>query len=129
PPRVGPRFAGRRHRVVAASLLLTLVAGLGLAEASGVSNVRGVVVRLFFPDGTLIVEVDDPEVSVRIDGSNLVITGTGVKELRVKPGDYRVVASKDGRVVQQELVRVERNGQRLFRVTRETVSAAVADKG
>ena len=39
-------------------------------------------------------------VSVRIDGSDLVITGTGVKELRVKPGDYRVVASKDGRVVQ-----------------------------
>ena len=108
---VGPRFAGRRHRVVAASLLLALVAGLGLAEASGVSNVRGVVVRLFFPDGTLVVEVDDPGVSVRIDGSDLVITGTGVKELRVKPGDYRVVASKDGRVVQQELVRVERNGR------------------
>ena len=129
PPRVGPRFAGRRPRVVAASLLLTLVAGLGLAEASGVSNVRGVVVRLFFPDGTLVVEVDDPGVSVRIDGSDLVITGTGVKELRIKPGDYRVVASKDGRVVQQELVRVERNGQRVFRVTRETVSAAVADKG
>ena len=51
-------------------------------------------------------------VSVRIDGSDMVITGTGVKEIRVKPGDYRVVASKDGRVVQQELVRVERNGQR-----------------
>ena len=129
PPRIGPRFAGRRHRVVAASFLLVLLAGLGLAEASGVSNVRGVVVRLFFPDGTLVVEVDDPGVSVRIDGSDLVITGTGVKELRVKPGDYRVVASKDGRVVQQELVRVERNGQRIFRVTRETVSAAISDKG
>ena len=129
PPRVRPRFAGRRHRVVAASLLLTLLAGLGLAEASGVSNVRGVVIRLFFPDGTLVVEVDDPGVSVRIDGSDLVITGTGVKELRVKPGDYRVVASKDGRVVQQELVRVERNGRRVFRVTRETVPAAIADKG
>ena len=54
PLRVRPRFAGRRHRVVAASLLLALLAGLGLAEASGVSNVRGVVVRLFFPDGTLV---------------------------------------------------------------------------
>jgi formylglycine-generating enzyme required for sulfatase activity len=67
-------------------------------------------------------------VSVRIDGSDLVITGTGVKELRVKPGAYRVVANKDGRVVQQELVRVERNGQRVFRVTRETVSAKTSDK-
>jgi formylglycine-generating enzyme required for sulfatase activity/serine/threonine protein kinase len=129
PLRVRPRFANRRHRVVAASLLLALLAGLGLAEASGVTNVRGVVVRLFFPDGTLVVEVDDPGVSVRIDGSELVITGTGVKELRVKPGDYRVVASKDGRVVQQDLVRVERNGRRVIRVTRETVSAAISDKG
>ena len=125
PLRVRPRFAGRRHRVVAASLLLALLAGLGLAEASGVSNVRGVVIRLFFPDGTLVVEVDDPGVSVRIDGSDLVITGTGVKELRVKPGDYRVVASKDGRVVQQDLVRVERNGRRVFRVAREAVAAVV----
>ena len=86
PPGVGPRFAGRRHRVVAASLLLALLAGLGLAEASGVSNVRGVVVRLFFPDGTLVVEVDDPGVSVRIDGSDLVVTGTGVKQLPRQAG-------------------------------------------
>ena len=110
-------------------MLLTLLAGLGLAEASGVSNVRGVVIRLFFPDGTLVVEVDDPEVSVRIDGSDLVITGTGVKELRVKPGDYRVVASKDGRVVQQELVRVERNGRCVIRVTRETVAGGDPRQG
>ena len=67
--------------------------------------------------------------SVRIDGSDLVITGTGVKELRVKPGDYRVVASKDGRIVQQELVRVERNGRRVIRVAREAVPAAISDKG
>jgi regulation of enolase protein 1 (concanavalin A-like superfamily) len=124
-PQVRSPIAARRHWVVAASLVLALLAGLGLAEASGVSNVRGVVVRLFFPDGTLVVEVDDPGVSVRIDGSDLVITGTGVKELRVRPGDYRVVASKDGRVVQQDLVRVERNGRRVVRVASE--AAAVVD--
>ena len=121
-----PRFAGRRW-VVAASLLLTLVVGLGLAEASGVADVRGAVIRLFFPDGTLVVEVDDPGVSVRIDGSDMVITGAGVKEIRVKPGDYKVVASKDGRVVQQELVTVERNGRRVIRVTKE--ATAVVAKG
>ena len=64
--------------------------------------------------------------SVRIDGSDMVITGAGVKEIRVKPGDYKVVASKDGRVVQQELVTVERNGRRVIRVAREAV--AVVDK-
>ncbi len=125
-PHVRRPIAVRRHWVVAASLLLAVLVGLGLAEASGVSDVRGAVIRLLFPDGTLIVEVDDPAVSVRIDGSDLVITGTGVKELRVKPGDYRVVAKKDGRVVQQDLVKVERNGRRVIRVARE--AAAVADK-
>ncbi len=126
PLGVRARSAGRRW-VVAASLLLTLSVGLGLAEASGVADVRGAVIRLFFPDGTLVVEVDDPGVSVRIDGSDMVITGAGVKEIRVKPGDYKVVASKDGRVVQQELVTVERNGRRVIRVTKE--AAAVVAKG
>jgi serine/threonine protein kinase/regulation of enolase protein 1 (concanavalin A-like superfamily) len=123
PRRVQPRFAGHRHWVVAASLVLTLLVGLGLAEAAGVSDVRGVVIRLFHPDGTLVVEVDDPGVSVRIDGADLVITGTGVKELRVKPGDYRVVASKDGQIVQQDIVKVERNGRRVVRVAREAAAA------
>ena len=84
PLRVRPRFA--RHRwLVAASVFLALLAGLGLAQASGVADLRGLVIRLFSPDGTLVVEVDDPGVSVRIDGSDMVITGTGLKELHVKP--------------------------------------------
>ena len=38
--------------------------GFGFTEATGVTNVRGTVIRLFSPEGTLVVEVDDPAVSV-----------------------------------------------------------------
>jgi hypothetical protein len=77
------------------------------------------VVRLFYPDGTLVVEIDDPGVSVGVDGSDVVITGAGGKEIRLKPGQYQVVASRDGKVVRKELVTVERNGRRVVRITKE----------
>lgn len=54
----------RRHWATAAAVLLALLATISLTEAMGVTNVRGTVVRLFSPDGTLIVEVDDPNVRV-----------------------------------------------------------------
>jgi hypothetical protein len=38
--------------------------------------VRGTVIRLFSPDRTLVVEVDDPGVSMTVDGSD-VITDAG----------------------------------------------------
>src|SRR5262249_4878188 len=65
-------------------------------------------------------EVDDPEVSVKIDGSELVITGAGAKEIRLKPGQYKVEASKDGKIVSQELVTVTRNDRKVVRVIKES---------
>jgi serine/threonine protein kinase len=116
-------FHGRRWLMaVAASLLL--FAGFGLTEATGFTTVSGTVIRLFSPDGTLVVEVDDPGVSVAIDGEELVITGTGVKEIRLKPGKYKVQASKDGKLVHQELVTVTKNGRQVVRVSREGQSVA-----
>ena len=38
-----------------------MLAGLSLTEASGVTNLRATVIRVLTPDGTLVVEVDDPE--------------------------------------------------------------------
>ena len=82
-------------------------------------DVRGTVVRLFSPEGTLVVEVDDPNVSVSVDGEDVVITGAGAREIRLKPGQYKVKASRDGQTVSEELVRVERNGKQIVRVRRE----------
>ena len=113
------RSGDHRWRWVAAAAMVLLVAGLSLGEVSGVTDVRGTVIRLFSPEGTLIVEVDDPTMSVRVDGEDLIITGGGTKEIRLQPGQYKVEASKEGRVVRQELVQVTQNGRRVLRITKE----------
>jgi hypothetical protein len=112
-------WLGRRKWIWAAAALFLLCAGLGLGEATGVTDVRGTVIRLFSPEGTLVVEVDDPGVSVAVDGGDVVITGAGAKEIRLKPGQYKVEASKDGKVVRQELVTVTRNGRQVVRINKE----------
>jgi hypothetical protein len=113
-----PPRARRRRGLFAAAVVLLLV-GWGLAEAGGVTDVRGLVIRFFAPEGTLVVEVDDPAVSVAVDGADVVITGAGAREIRLKPGQYKVEASKDGKVVRRELVTVSRNGRQVVRVSKE----------
>ena len=113
-----PRFRTSRW-ATAAAVLLAFVVGIGLAEASGVTDVRGTVIRLFSPEGTLVVEIDDPGVGVRIDGSDLVIRGARAEEIRLKAGRHTVEATRDGKLVSQELVQVERDGRRVVRVSRE----------
>jgi serine/threonine protein kinase len=117
--RLHAPLAGKKRYWVAAAVLLLGLSGLIVTEAAGVTDVRGTVIRLFSPEGTLLVEVDDPGVSVTIDGEEIIITGTGMKEIRLKPGQYQVKASKDGKTVREELIRIERNGKRAVRISRE----------
>ncbi len=129
-PARGPaRLAGptRRRWLWAAAALALLLAGLGVGEATGVTDVRGTVIRLFSPEGTLVVEVDDPGVSVTVDGSDVVITGAGAREIRLKPGQYQVEASKDGQVVRRELVTVAKDGRQVVRVSKESAPLTAAE--
>src|SRR5262249_34751259 len=71
-------------------------------------------------------EVDDPSVSVAVDGADVVITGAGAKEIRLKPGRYKVQASKGGKVVRQELVSVTRNGRQVVRISKEAPPPAAS---
>ena len=120
PPAIRRPRVPTRRRATAAAVLLALLGGLGATEATGVSDVRGTVIRLFSPEGTLEVQVDDPGVSVRIDGSDVVITGAGVEEIRLRPGLHTVEARKDGKVVSRELVSITKDGRQVVRVSRET---------
>jgi hypothetical protein len=113
----------RRYAWAAAAAGLLLLAGLGLTEATGVTGLRGTVVRLFTAQGTLVVASDDPDVRIAIDGEEVSITGAGVQELRVKPGRYTVQARKDGQLVREELVTVTRNGKEVVRISRESPAA------
>jgi hypothetical protein len=125
-----PARLGRRSWVWAAAAMVLLCIGLGLGEATGVTDVRGTVIRLFSPEGMLVVEVDDPGVSVAVDGADIVITGAGAREIRLKPGQYKVEASKNGKVVRRELVTVERKGREIVRITAEPapVTATATEK-
>ncbi len=84
PPRRVRRFPWN----VAAGVLLILAMRVGMTEATGSTNVGSTVIRWLTPEGTLVVEVDDPAISVAIDGEDVVVTGAGVKEIRLKPGPH-----------------------------------------
>jgi len=109
----------RRAVGVAATALLGICLLIAVTEATGITNFAATILRITTGTGTLVVQVDDPQVSVAIDGEELVITGAGPKELRLKPGDYEVQATKDGRLVKQELVTIQRGGRQVVSVHRE----------
>ncbi len=122
----------RRPWAVAACGLIVALAGFGLTEATGVTNLRATVIRIFTPEGTLVVETDDPGVKVTIEGDGgLVITGAGPQEVRLKAGSYRLQAAKDGQSVRldQELVTIAKGDKQVVRVSLEPpVQASAAPK-
>jgi hypothetical protein len=133
-PRAQTGARGRRW-ATAAVILLVIASGLGVTEATGVTNLRATVIRIFTPDGTLIVEVDDPSVKVTVEGDGgLVITGAGLEEIRLRPGDYRVHADRDGKPVplEGELVSVAKGSREVVKMKMERApaqAAAKAEKG
>ena len=95
-----------RMTVAAAALLLMVVTiGLGAARAGGLPALESLVKTVFrirTTEGILAVQVDDPDVKLRVDGEELVLTGTGPQEFRYRPGRHQVVAIKDGVALLQE---------------------------
>jgi WD40 repeat protein len=125
--RPGPRSPGRRGRGwrVAAAALVLLLGSLTLTEATGVTRVAATVLRILTPDGTLAVEVEDANVKVTIEGDGgLVITGAGPQEVRLRPGSYRLRATKDGKPIQNEVVTISRGDKQVVRVSLEGAGLA-----
>lgn len=120
-----------RHRwaMVATGLLFCVFAGLSMTEATGVTQIRATVIRIFTPDGTLIVEVDDPRVKVTIEGDGgLIITGAGLDEIRLRPGNYKLHAERDGKSVplERDLVTISNGDRKVVKVKLEAPPAAVS---
>ncbi len=112
----------RRHWAAVAAGLLCLLVGVGFSEATGMTRLTATVVRLLTPDGTLVVEVNDPSVKVTIEGDGgLIITGAGAQKVRLRPGSYRLNATKDGKPVRldRDLVTVTRADKQVVRVRLE----------
>ncbi|GEM_PF-2508955 len=129
-PRWTSSPAARRRRpwrVVAAAALLVAIA-LGITEATGVTHLAVTIIRIVVPDGTLIIEVNDPKINVTIEGDGGVrITGAGPQEIRLRPGDYRLEASKDGKLVHKELVNIRRGDKTTVAVRIEPAAVAIAN--
>jgi serine/threonine protein kinase/WD40 repeat protein len=120
-----PSSLKRRRWAIAAALLLCVLGGLGVTEATGVSQVVPTVIRIIQGDGSLIVQVDDPQVRVTVEGDGgLLITGAGPQEVRLRPGSYKLRASKDGKTVREELVNITRGGREVVTVTLEASGQA-----
>jgi hypothetical protein len=103
------------------AVLLIGAVGLGITEAAGVTDVReflGIVLRLKTPEGTLVIEIEDPDVEVSIDGSEVVLAGITKKELRLKPGNYQYRATRNGEPAESEWVTIERDGKTVVRIQR-----------
>jgi serine/threonine protein kinase/WD40 repeat protein len=116
--------------IAAAAVLLCLLAGFSLTEATGVTNLGTTVVRIFTPGGTLVVESDDPEVMVTIeDDGGVIISRAGTQEVRLRPGNYKVRADKNGKPValDQDLVTITGPGRKRVRVRLEGLEEGTND--
>ncbi len=102
--------------VAAAALVLGT---LSLTEIAGITGFRGVVIRLLWPDGTLVVEVDDPGIQLKLDDSELHISGAGFREIRLKPGQYTLEANRNGQAIRRELITITQGGRRVLRISQE----------
>ena len=105
-----PRRRGRWVATLAGVVLFALVVG-----------VAGVVITVQTGDGLLVVEADDPNVTVEVDGNDL---GVGTREIRLKVGGHLVRAFRNGEPALDEVVTIERGGRRVIRVHREPTEAA-----
>jgi hypothetical protein len=66
--------------------------------------------------GTLVIEVDDPAVKVTVEGDGgITIAGAGPQEVRLRPGSYRYMATRDGKLLETELITIKRGDTQTVR--------------
>lgn len=119
---IGPRRSEpflQSPLVKLAAALVIMLGVFGITEATGVTRFASTVIRLTTGSGTLVIESDDPGVKIAINGEEVTITGGGVEELTLRPGEYKIAALKDGQPVKQELVSITRNGKTVVRMSLE----------
>ena len=109
-----------RRRLAAVFLVLALVS-LGVAESSGLTHLSATLIRMSMPDGILSIAIDDPAVAISVeDEGGIVITGAGPREVRLRPGSYRLSAIRHGKTIKDELITITRGGKQVVTISRET---------
>jgi WD40 repeat protein len=124
----GAVVPGRRALAWAVGLGLAVLVGLWMAEAVGaarVSDFLATVLRIPTRDGILVVEVDDPEVGVEVDGESIAIRGAGPKMVRLGPGMHHVRAERDGVSILDRPVEIRRGGRTIVSAKLESAPRPV----
>jgi WD40 repeat protein len=124
PRRRWPRFLCRFG--AGAALVIAVLTVTELTGITGLIQAAATVLRLRTPDGTLVIEIDDPGVGVTIDDGEVIFTGPGVREIRLRPGRHKLRATRDGALVGQEVLTVKHGEKRLIRAHLEPNDTAIA---
>ncbi len=74
--------------------------------------------RVTSPKGNLVVEIEDPDATVSIDGTELKLTGAGTHSVELTAGEYKLNTERDSGT-ETETITIERQGNRVVRVRRE----------
>jgi hypothetical protein len=112
----------RPHRclIVLAVAFVLVVVALAMVPTAHAATSDAAVIRIITSEGTLLVRVDDPDVSVRVEGSEIVVTGSGFKELRLPTGDIATQDSDDGPPVGATIVTITRGDKEILNIRRAT---------
>ncbi|MEZ5944736.1 MAG: bifunctional serine/threonine-protein kinase/formylglycine-generating enzyme family protein [Planctomycetaceae bacterium] len=112
------KVAGRgRQRMMTWGVLLLLLIFIGM-ESTGATQMTAFVMRIAAGKGTLIINVDDPTVEVSVTDNKVRLKWDG-QQLRLSPGEYYIQATRDGKLVQQEVITVRRGKEAVFSVRLE----------
>jgi WD40 repeat protein len=133
---VFPRVRVEQVVIAAAILFIGLIFTFAVTEATGITRIVATLIRVETPNGTIVIDVADPNIDVALDGETVNISGPGIHSLRVKPGTHRVWAAQYGRPLLDQQITVERGGQQVVRITlpaeslsgRGTVRPATSDR-
>jgi hypothetical protein len=117
----------RRRWVIAAAALVLVFGGLGLTDALGVTDVADFVattLRIRTRDGTLVLEINDPNIDVGIDGDDVTIRGTGIHEIRLRPGAHVLHGTRAGQPVDLGTITISKGDKKVLRISREDSNLA-----
>jgi hypothetical protein len=98
-PPSGPWQSYRNWWAPAAAVLVGLFAALGTTEATGVTNIRAMVIRMFTPEGTLVVETDAVPPTAEREAF-VLLGGQGSAERKFDTLAAAVVAAEDGDTIE-----------------------------
>lgn len=110
---IGRRFAPFAY------VALLLVAGVAIAEVTGVTNLHQLVVTHFqTPYGEVVVRITEPEIKVDItkDGEVITLTGLGDHLIELRPGRHPFQATKDGMAVKSDWISVTRGDKQVVTI-------------